>query len=419
MIRVAIIGAGAAGCFCAVQLKRKLPHSEVSVYESGSKPLAKVAVTGGGRCNLTNTFQDVKSLAEVYPRGDRLMQRAFHVFDNRRLMLWFEGEGVRLTVQPDQCVFPQSQDAMQIVRTLQHGMEQAGVKLYLKHRVSRIEKTAVPAGATTEGYRITFADAALRPALADVVVVTTGGSPKPSGLEFLQSLQLKTEPPVPSLFSFNIAGTSPLMGIVADPVTVSLAGTRFRAQGALLFTHWGMSGPAILKLSSRAARHLAEAGYCAKLVVNWLNDATEADVRNSLILMQQQQPAKQIGNTHLPQLSSRLWQALLVRAGLRDAQKWSEVGVKQLNRLVAVLSADTYAVEGQSRHKEEFVTCGGVSLSNLNLNTLEAKTSPGLYLAGEVLDVDAVTGGFNLQAAWSMAYVVADSIVSRYGAGAD
>lgn len=403
MSHIAIIGAGAAGCFCALQLKRNNPSLQVDVYEAGAKALAKVAITGGGRCNLTNTFQEMRSLKEAYPRGEQAVKRAFCQLDHEGLMAWFEAEGVPLVVQEDQCVFPRSQDAMQIVHTLLHGMERAGVRLHLNHRVGSIEHSA-------DGYQISFADASCRPVLADVVVVTTGGSPQRKGLDFLEPLQLQLVEPVPSLFSFNIAGMSPLMGIVVDPVTAGLAGTKFRTRGALLITHWGMSGPAILKLSSHAARHLAEAGYKGQLLVNWLDQMGEEETRQMVERMQHEQGAKQVGNTHPQQLSSRLWQALIVRAGIRPEQRWSEVGRKQLNRLVAVLTADVYPVDGQSRYKEEFVTCGGVSLSNLNLNTFEVKKHPGLYLGGEVLDVDAITGGFNLQAAWSMGYVIAHAI---------
>lgn len=408
MNRIAIIGAGAAGCFCALLLKRNRPDLEVDLFEAGSKALAKVAITGGGRCNLTNSFAEISHLKEAYPRGEQLVKRAFCQFDNEATMQWWEQEGVRLVTQPDQCVFPKSQDAMQIVHTLQHGLERAGVRLHLNCKVTKIDVDEDVD--LTRHYSIQFANG--NTVYADKVVVTTGGSPKAEGLSFLSPLQLQMTQPVPSLFSFNIQGMSPWMGIVIDPVTVGLAGTKFRATGALLFTHWGMSGPAILKLSSHAARHLSECGYKAQLLVNWLDDASEEDTRQRIDQMQKQQGGKQVGNTHLPEISSRLWQALIERAGIRADQRWSEVGRKQMNRLVAVLTADVYAVEGQSRHKEEFVTCGGVALSNLNLNTLEVKNHPGLYLAGEVLDVDAITGGFNLQAAWSMGYVVAMQIAS-------
>ncbi|MBE6332551.1 MAG: aminoacetone oxidase family FAD-binding enzyme [Bacteroidales bacterium] len=405
-MNVAIIGAGAAGCFCALLLKRRLPEAQVDVYEGGSKALAKVAITGGGRCNLTNTFRDIRSLQEAYPRGAQLMKRAFCQFDNEATMRWFEAEGVALTVQDDQCVFPRSQDAMQIVHTLLRGMERAGVGLHLRHKVSRIEPLA------TTGFEISFmADA---PAVrADIVIVTTGGSPRPQGLDFLAPLALKIEPPVPSLFSFNISGMSDLMGIVANAVSVRLAGTKFRADGALLITHWGMSGPAILKLSSHAARHLAEVSYRAQLIVNWLADATEDDARLLIEQMQHGEGGKLVANARPSQIPSRLWLSLTRRAGLRPDQRWSEVGRKQTNRLASILTADTYPIEGQSRHKEEFVTCGGISLNELNLNTLATKKHPNLYLAGEVLDVDAITGGFNLQAAWSMAYVVANGVATN------
>lgn len=413
MNRIAIIGAGAAGCFCALLLKRNRPDLEVDLYEAGPKALAKVAITGGGRCNLTNSFAEIGNLKEAYPRGEQLVKRAFCQFDHEATMQWWEQEGVRLVTQEDQCVFPKSQDAMQIVHTLLHGMERAGVRLHLHCKVTSIDVASSDAREQSPDdylYRIQMADG--KEVIADKVVVTTGGSPKMEGLSFLAPLQLQMASPVPSLFSFNIQGMSPLMGIVVDPVTAGLAGTKYRATGALLITHWGMSGPAILKLSSHAARHLAECGYKAQLLVNWLEDASEEDTRQRIDLMQKEQGGKQVGNTHLPELSSRLWQALIERAGIRSDQRWSEVGRKQMNRLVAVLTADVYAVEGQSRHKEEFVTCGGVALSNLNLNTLEVKKYPGLYLAGEVLDVDAITGGFNLQAAWSMGYVIAKQIAS-------
>ncbi len=415
--KIAVIGAGAAGCFCSIQLKRLMPACEVDVYEGGARALAKVAVTGGGRCNLTNTFRDVRSLKDVYPRGEQVMKRAFYTFDNRRLMQWFEDEGVQLTVQDDQCVFPQSQDAMQIVRTLLRGMDEAGVRLHLRHKVSSVServcdghKVSLVSEGVSDGYTIAFADVSLPSVQADVVIVTTGGSPRQSGLDFLQPLKLETASPVPSLFSFCIPSTSDLMGVTVDEVSVALAGTKFRCSGTLLITHWGMSGPAILKLSSLAARHLAERNYQAQLVINWLGGRPEDDVRDEIKAMQLAQGTRQVGNTHLQQLPARLWQVLLQRAGISVSMRWREVGQKQLNRFAAVLCADVWPVQGQSRHKEEFVTCGGIALTNVNLSTLEAKAHPGLYFAGEVLDVDAVTGGFNLQAAWSMAYVVAKAV---------
>lgn len=428
-MKIAIIGAGAAGCFCAVNLKRMLRDAHVEVFEAGSRPLAKVAVTGGGRCNLTNTFRDVRSLQQVYPRGHKLMKRLFHQFDHEQLMAWFEAEGVRLTVQEDQCVFPASQDAMQIVNTLLSAMQREGVVLRCGQRVTEIRAT-VPdgspsshaAGATTTTaprYRLTTSS---RSALYDAVIVTTGGSPKASGLDFLQPLGLEIEAPVPSLFTFKLnSPITELMGVVVEETVVTLAGTKMKAEGPLLITHWGMSGPAILKLSSHAARLLAEQQYQAQLNVNWLAGQNEEAVRQQLEQLLQDNPQKQIGSVHLTTdhklktgatspLTTRLWHYLLNASGIAPERRCAEVGHKQLNRLASTLTCDTYQLAGQSRFKEEFVTCGGVALSNIDPNTLECRQHPGLYLAGEVLDVDAVTGGFNLQAAWTMGYCIAMSL---------
>lgn len=403
-MKTAIIGAGAAGCFCANVLKRLRPESQIDVYESGQKPLQKVAITGGGRCNLTNSFAEVRSMNQVYPRGYNLMKRLLKRFDHRATMQWFEDEGVRLVTQDDQCVFPQSQDAMEIVTTLLRGMQ--GVRIYTNQRVREISPC------NEHSYRISTDS---RSEVYDNVVVTTGGSPKASGLDFLSELALEMVPPVPSLFTFNIGEEgdkdpiTALMGVVVKQAEVRLPGTNFKADGPLLITHWGMSGPAILRLSSYAARWLADKGYQATLSVNWMGNMNEEEVRTLLQQRMNEQPKKQIGTVHL--LTQRLWNHLLNKIELAPERRCAEVGSKQLNKLVATLCNDTYRITGQSRYKEEFVTCGGVSLTNIDPNTLESKQHRGVYFAGEVLDVDAVTGGFNLQAAWTMGYIAAQGIL--------
>ena len=403
-MKTAIIGAGAAGCFCANVLKRLSPESQIDVYESGQKPLQKVAITGGGRCNLTNSFAEVRSMNQVYPRGYNLMKRLLKRFDHRATMQWFEDEGVRLVTQEDQCVFPQSQDAMEIVTTLLRGMQ--GVRIYTNQRVREISPC------NEHSYRISTDS---RSEVYDNVVVTTGGSPKASGLDFLSELALEMVPPVPSLFTFNIgeeAGKDPitaLMGVVVKQAEVRLPGTNYKADGPLLITHWGMSGPAILRLSSHAARWLADKGYQATLSVNWMGNMNEEEVRTLLQQRMNEQPKKQIGTVHL--LTQRLWNHLLNKIELAPERRCAEVGSKQLNKLVATLCNDTYRITGQSRYKEEFVTCGGVSLTNIDPNTMECRQHRGVYFAGEVLDVDAVTGGFNLQAAWTMGYIAAQGIL--------
>ena len=385
MPSVAIIGAGAAGCFCAAELRRRAPELSVTLFEAGPKPLAKVAITGGGRCNLTNSFEGIRSLSEAYPRGERIMKRALQAFSQQDTVEWFQSRGVPLVLQPDHCWFPRSQDAMDIVRCLLRSLKGADLRLH-----SRVDDIRT----LLESF--------------DFVVVTTGGAPK--GLPFLEGLGLELVPPVPSLFTFTIPDSAlrSLMGLVVE-ASIGLAGTSFKAEGPLLITDWGLSGPATLKLSSYAARHLAESGYKGTVTVNWLN-ANEVRARELLQETATENPQKQVSTTHL--LQNRLWSHLVAKAGLRPDIRWAELGSKGLNRLVAVLTADSYPLTGKSKFREEFVTAGGVALSNINLNTLECKQHPGLYFAGEVLDIDAITGGFNLQAAWSTGYVCAQSIAN-------
>jgi predicted Rossmann fold flavoprotein len=289
---------------------------------------------------------------------------------------------------------------MQIVNTLLERMRETGVRLKTGHRLVGL----------APGWRLTFADGSEEK--ADYVVITTGGSPRRNGLGFLDPLELEIIEPVPSLFTFKVPGAPrDLMGTVVKGVSVSLPGTKFKAGGPLLVTDWGFSGPAILRLSSYAARHLAGCGYRAPLLVNWMND-TEDSVRSLLGRFLREHPQKQLSSIYPEVLTGRLWTCLLERAQLRPDLRYAELGTKGLNRLVAVLTADPYGIEGKAAFKEEFVTCGGVSLSEINPNTLEAKRFPGLYFAGEVLDIDAVTGGFNLQAAWTGGYVIARSLAN-------
>ena len=388
--QISIVGAGAAGCFSAIELKRRLPEARITIHEAGPRPLAKVALTGGGRCNLTNTFENIQDLREAYPRGHQLMKRALRQFGPDETRRWFEEAGIALKTEAGGRVFPCSDDALEIVRTLEREMAHLGVRIRCKSRVEDI-----------------------RPLLqeSDAVIVTTGGSPQASGLSFLSALELQIEAPVPSLFTFRAgeAGIKALMGTVAPRTLLSLPGTGFRANGPLLLTDWGFSGPATLKLSSYAARHLAEKAYRSPLAVNWTG-ANEQSVRQVLGEAAAGNGRKILANTPLFQLPGRLWEFLLQRSGLRPDLRWAELGSKGLNRLVSTLTNDPYGITGRAAFKEEFVTCGGVALGNLDPATLASKQHPGLYFAGEVLDIDAVTGGFNLQAAWTTGWICARSV---------
>lgn len=402
---IAVVGAGAAGCFAAINVKRMLPEARVIVYEGGTKALAKVAVTGGGRCNLTNTFADVEHLGQVYPRGERLMKRLLKEFGPEDVVRWFEKEGVRLMTQDDQRVFPQSGDAGEIVRTLLQLMCRSGIELKLGHRVKSISKS--------DGtFHLSFVSETLPAVEADKVIVAVGGCPQAERLAFLKDFQLDIIPPVSSLFSLCIRekNLTQLTGTTVEEAIVSLAGTKFKSQGALLITHWGMSGPAVLKLSSYAARQLAECNYKIALSVNWMGCTREETVHETVIHLATVNRLKQLQSVYPSSLNSRLWLYLLSKASLNPQMRWADLGKKGRNRLVVLLTNDVYQVEGKNRFKEEFVTCGGIALNNVNSQTLECRTCEGLYFAGEMLDVDAITGGFNLQAAWTMGYIVAKAI---------
>ena len=403
-MNVAIIGAGAAGCFAAIQIKRNNPKANVTVYEAGIKPLIKVAITGGGRCNLTNSFDGIRSLDEAYPRGARLLKRLFRMFDYNDVYQWFESEGVSLTTQEDECVFPVSQDAMEIVNTLVRLMRSLGVKLITRHRVAAINHEAEDGE-----YLLTFSHGDV--AKADAVVVTAGGSPQVRGLEMYEKLGLDIVSPVPSLFSLNLEKNHPmtaLMGTVVNDVQARLVGTKLSAFGPLLITHWGVSGPAILKLSSYAARILAENDYKAQVAINWFGQANETEVMRIITEIAEQNQKKLVSSVWPERFNNRMWCYLIDACGLRQDMRWGELGKKGLNKMVALLTNHTLNIVGKNKYKEEFVTCGGVALSNVNSSTLESKKHPHLYFAGEILDVDAITGGFNLQAAWTMGYVVAE-----------
>lgn len=389
MRQIAIIGGGAAGCFCAVNLGRMLRDSgvqaHITVYEAGAKLLAKVAVTGGGRCNYTNTFEAIDDLREAYPRGWQFMRRAMKSFSQDDVIDWFAAEGIRPAIQDDHCVFPETQDAMHVVRVLEREMRHDGVEVRLGARMDGLPD-------------------------ADIVIVATGGG----ALKLLDGLGLQIEPPVPSLFTFKIAdkGLRSLMGAVVPEAALRLAGTPFRSEGPLLLTDWGVSGPATLKLSSYAARYLSEHQYRATLLIAWVPGGEDA-VREWISSTASGSGKRQLGSVVPDGLTSRLWKHIIARAGLRDNMTWAELGSKGSSKLVSRLTSDEYPIEGRCHFKEEFVTCGGVALSNVELSTLECRSIPGLYFAGEVLDIDAITGGFNLQAAWTCGWTVAKAVAEK------
>ncbi len=402
-LHIAIIGGGAAGFFAAISAKCSCPDADIVLFEKNTKVLAKVEVTGGGRCNLTNSFDGVTDLKQVYPRGHQLIKRLFRQFDYQAAYRWFENHGVPLVTQEDQCVFPQAQDSHAVIACLTNEAARLGVRVFTGHRLTAVERK-------DDGrYSLLFDNGSTqRQMVFERVVVTTGGHPRKESFAYLTALGHKIEEPVPSLFTFNVPDRTfrALMGTVVDPVTVMMPGTKFRAEGPLLVTHWGMSGPAILKLSSHAARYLHEHDYRFMMAVNWVHESNRAVVEENIRKIVSANPQKQMATLRPYGLPSRLWLYLLQKTGFVPEKKWAEVGRKGINQLVETLTNDAYQVSGKSTFKEEFVTCGGISLTDVDKHTLESKVCPGMYFAGEVLDIDAVTGGFNLQAAWTTGWVV-------------
>ncbi len=406
-MEIAIIGGGAAGFMAAITAQKTDPASKVTIFERAQKVLAKVEITGGGRCNVTNSFATITDMKQAYPRGDKLMKRLMKTFSYEDTYKWFEKHGVPLVTQEDECVFPKAQDAHAIIDCLVRQARELEITVCCKHRLTDICQKE------NGSFELMFENASHRS--FHRVIVSTGGSPHARGLDYLARLGHKIEQPVPSLFTFNITDRSfcNLMGTVADPVTTAIPGTKMRAEGALLVTHWGMSGPAVLKLSSYAARWLAEHDYKSLLAVSWTGRRTRQEVVEELLQLQTINPRKQLGTLHPLGLPSRLWLYILNKLGLNTAKPWGEIGRKTLNRLVETLVNDQYTIEGKGSFREEFVTCGGVSLQSVNVKTLESKVCPGLFFAGEVLDIDAITGGFNLQAAWTTGVVAGLSAASH------
>ena len=392
-MRTAIVGGGAAGFFLAVNLKEMCPEMQVTIFEKSKKVLAKVEVSGGGRCNCTNSFEAVTDLSQVYPRGHRLLKRLFKTFDYRDAYEWFEAHGVRLVTQEDHCMFPASQDSHTIINMFlaeakRHGVEiRTGCKIESLEQLKDYDYIAITTGGMPKG-----------------VLDQTTPSPSYSGGEVIT--------PVPSLFTFSIEDDElrKLMGTVVEDATAAIPGTKHRATGPLLITHWGMSGPAILKLSSYAARDLHDHNYQMPLAVNWTS-RKEPEIQQELHEIIARHPQKQIATIRPFNLPSRLWDYLVQKTlGERAQNRWQNLNQKELNRLTNALCNDQYQIAGRAAFKDEFVTCGGIDLASVNTNTLESKTLRQLYFAGEVLDVDGVTGGFNFQAAWTTAYTVATAI---------
>ncbi len=397
-MKVAVIGGGAAGFFSAIHVKINHPDAQVVIFEKSKKLLSKVKVSGGGRCNVTNGCTDVDDLVKAYPRGGRRLKKAFHLFNTMHTRAWFEERGVRLYEQEDGRVFPVSDDSQSIIDCLLQEVRRSGI------RIAK-ETSVVEISPRKEQLLLTFADG--HTALYDKVIVASGGAPTRKKLEWLEALGHKIEKPVPSLFTFNMPaeGITELMGLVVEKTQVDIQGTKLKSEGPLLITHWGMSGPAVLKLSAFGARVLGNMGYQFKIRINWINESNNEIIADILKQIIDEQPKKMLSNERPHVIPKKLWLFLLSKCDLPAEKRWEEIGKKALNKLVNVLTNDVYEVKGKTSFKEEFVTCGGISLKSVDLNTMQSKVCKNLYFAGEILDIDAITGGYNFQSAWTTGFI--------------
>lgn len=402
-MKVAVIGGGAAGFFAALAVKENHPKAKVTIFEKSPKLLSKVKVSGGGRCNVTNGSRSIKELTAAYPRGTKLMKKALPIFNTKHVVEWFESRGVPLMVQEDNCVFPVSQDSQSVIDCFLKEAQRLEVNIETSKGIQSLSQV------NDYQIKLEFNKSVHEALIFDKVIVATGGSPMRKGLKWLEDLGHKIEHPVPSLFTFNMPDENirDLMGIVVEETLTSIQGTKLKSDGPLLITHWGMSGPSILKLSAFGARVLSEMDYKCKVQVNWVNEINNETVQANLQEIIKDNPNKLISNYRPYQLPDRLWQFLLVKSKIPASRKWSELGKKGVNKLITLLTNDIYDVRGKTTFKEEFVTCGGVSLESIDNKTMESKHINNLYFAGEVMDIDAITGGYNFQGAWTTAFIAA------------
>ena len=397
-LKVGIIGGGAAGFFAAISCKQHHPNADVIILEKSTKTLAKVKISGGGRCNVTNATYSISVLSKNYPRGEKQLKKAFSQFMTTDTVEWFESRGVELVTHDDKCIFPKAQDSQVIIDCLMNEVNKFGITIKIQTHIEAII-------AKENGYELTIRGQ--KSMVFNKIILASGGQPKMSGLQWLADLGHKIEPPVPSLFTFNMPKNpvTELMGVVVNPASVKIPGTKLQDDGPLLITHWGMSGPAILKLSAWGARVLEEKNYQFKILVNWLNQKNEEAVRVLVQSAISELGGKMIKNTNPFKIPNRLWIFLLSKYDINEELRWSELGKKAKNKMVQLLYIDEYEVSGKTTFKEEFVTCGGVSLSDVNIKTMESKICPDMYFSGELLDIDGITGGFNFQAAWTTGFI--------------
>jgi len=401
--KLIVIGGGAAGFFCAVNAARMNSELEVLIFEKSNKLLSKVSVSGGGRCNVTHACFDIQEMSKKYPRGGNFVKKTFHQFFTTDTISWFEERGVKLKTEKDGRMFPVTDSSQTIINCLLNEAQQYGVKILMKTEVKTIVKEE-------HSFKLEISnDESLT---ADYVCIASGGFPKASMFEWLTKLGHSVEEPVPSLFTFNMPQhpITKLMGVSVPNATVRVIGAKLIQLGPLLITHWGLSGPAILKLSAWGAREFASKGYNFSILVNWLTDYTEQQLAEKIQSIRFEIASQKISNKNPFGLPQRLWDFILESSGVKTDTRWADLPAKEQNKLIKNLCAAEFKVKGKTTFKEEFVTAGGIKLNEIDHNTMMSKVVPNIFFAGEILDVDGVTGGFNFQHAWTSGFVAAKAI---------
>ena len=404
--RLLVIGGGAAGFFCAINAARLNRGLEVVIAERSNKLLAKVKVSGGGRCNVTHACFDIAGMSRQYPRGSNFVKKTFHRFFTTDTISWFEERGVRLKTEKDGRMFPDTDSSQAIIDCLLKEAEKFGVKINMNSEVKKINvQDAMFNVQFSKGENMGV----------DYVCIASGGYPKSSMFDWLTELGHSIEDPVPSLFTFNMPGNpiTKLMGITLENVKVKIPGIKLEEQGPLLITHWGFSGPVILRLSAWGARELAICNWQFSILVNWLPEFNEQSLREKFQQLRFDIANQKLVNKNPFGLPARLWEFLIDQSGINTEKRWADLPAKDQNRLIKNICEFVCQVNGKTSFKEEFVTAGGIRLDEIDPQTMMSKKLANLFFAGEVMNVDAITGGYNFQHAWTSGFIAADSIAKK------
>jgi predicted Rossmann fold flavoprotein len=405
--KLAVIGGGAAGFFAAVNAARLHPALNVTIFEKSREVMSKVRISGGGRCNVTHHCFDPEVMAKAYPRGSKELRWAFEQFQPQDTVNWFESRDIALKTESDGRMFPTTDDSSTIINCLKQEADEHEVTVRTKTRIEEIS--------ARDGGEYTLAVRGEGIEVFDSVVIATGGSNRRTNYEWLEQLGHSIVEPVPSLFTFNFDQDifQDLAGISVENCAVAIEGTSFQHQGPILITHWGLSAPAVLKTSSWAARYLHKQDYDFTITVNWLHPHHESEVREELAVLRQENARKTVAKQDRFTIPNRLWKRFLELSNIEKTKRWAELSNKELHELAQQLTNARYNIKGKTTYKEEFVTSGGIPLSEINMGTMESKICPNLFFAGEVLNIDGITGGYNFQSAWTTGWIAAQNISEK------